>query len=192
MDSSVSAKDEIWFLRVCHHFSNAVYLRRTGNDSPRPVTVVLRLWGLKPVPTIHESSWLFVFSASPKNGILSLVQHPRLISVLDESFLFLFLPTPHFFPRNSASVPVTVFGCNVNLIQFEKEMVTASYSTTFFWIHYPPRDIFPIIWKGNCVPKLVLRHLQCIHCFRCSSCLGWVAENISPAAHCGRQGSIPL
>jgi hypothetical protein len=25
MDSSVSPKDEIWFLRVCHHFSNAVY-----------------------------------------------------------------------------------------------------------------------------------------------------------------------
>jgi hypothetical protein len=25
MDSSVSAKDEIWFLRVCHHMSNAVY-----------------------------------------------------------------------------------------------------------------------------------------------------------------------
>jgi hypothetical protein len=26
MDSSVSAKDVIWFLRVCHHISNAVYL----------------------------------------------------------------------------------------------------------------------------------------------------------------------
>ena len=25
MDSSVSAKDEIWFLRVCHHVSNVVY-----------------------------------------------------------------------------------------------------------------------------------------------------------------------
>ena len=25
MDSSVSPKDEIWFLRVCHHISNAVY-----------------------------------------------------------------------------------------------------------------------------------------------------------------------
>ena len=25
MDSSVSLKDEIWFLRVCHHISNAVY-----------------------------------------------------------------------------------------------------------------------------------------------------------------------
>jgi hypothetical protein len=27
MDSSVSAKEEIWFLRVCHHVSNAVYQR---------------------------------------------------------------------------------------------------------------------------------------------------------------------
>ena len=27
MDSSVSPKDEIWFLRVCHHISNAVYLQ---------------------------------------------------------------------------------------------------------------------------------------------------------------------
>jgi len=25
MDWSVSLKDEIWFLRVCHHISNAVY-----------------------------------------------------------------------------------------------------------------------------------------------------------------------
>ena len=31
MDSSVSLKDEIWFLRVCHHISNAVfYFRRKG------------------------------------------------------------------------------------------------------------------------------------------------------------------
>ena len=27
MDSSVSPKDEIWFLSVCHHISNAVYLK---------------------------------------------------------------------------------------------------------------------------------------------------------------------
>ena len=26
MDSSVSSKDEIWFLHVCDHISNAVYL----------------------------------------------------------------------------------------------------------------------------------------------------------------------
>jgi hypothetical protein len=26
MDSPVSPKDDIWFLRVCHHISNTVYL----------------------------------------------------------------------------------------------------------------------------------------------------------------------
>jgi hypothetical protein len=26
MDSFFSLKEEIWFLRVCHHISNAVYL----------------------------------------------------------------------------------------------------------------------------------------------------------------------
>jgi len=28
MDSTVSPKDEIWFLRVCHHISNALYTKR--------------------------------------------------------------------------------------------------------------------------------------------------------------------
>jgi len=27
MDSSVSPKDEIWFLRVCHHISTGLYYR---------------------------------------------------------------------------------------------------------------------------------------------------------------------
>jgi len=30
MDSSVSPKDEMWFLRVCHHISNVVYLQTPG------------------------------------------------------------------------------------------------------------------------------------------------------------------
>jgi len=35
MDLSVSPKDEIWFLRVCHHISNAIYQdnRREISDS---------------------------------------------------------------------------------------------------------------------------------------------------------------
>jgi len=33
MDSSVSPKDEIWFLRVCHHISNAVYQTRRSHHS---------------------------------------------------------------------------------------------------------------------------------------------------------------
>jgi hypothetical protein len=34
MDSSVSVKDEIWFLCMCHHISNAVYLLMMGLDKP--------------------------------------------------------------------------------------------------------------------------------------------------------------
>ena len=33
MDSSVSPKDEIWFLRVCHHISNTVYQTRRSHHS---------------------------------------------------------------------------------------------------------------------------------------------------------------
>jgi hypothetical protein len=33
MDSFVSTKDEIWFLRVCNHISNAVYQRRGPHHS---------------------------------------------------------------------------------------------------------------------------------------------------------------
>jgi len=35
MDSSVSPKDKIWFLRVCHHISNAVYLLIWRLDGPQ-------------------------------------------------------------------------------------------------------------------------------------------------------------
>jgi hypothetical protein len=34
MDSSVSPKDEIWFLCVCHHISNAVYPLTRLNGAP--------------------------------------------------------------------------------------------------------------------------------------------------------------
>jgi len=56
-----------------------LYPRRTGNDT---VTVVLRLWGVKPVPAIHESSWLLVFSALPKKKMVFFY-----FSILD-TFLF--------------------------------------------------------------------------------------------------------
>ena len=38
MDSSVSVKDEVWFLRVCHHISNAVLLLNdvSGKKTIRP------------------------------------------------------------------------------------------------------------------------------------------------------------
>jgi hypothetical protein len=47
MDSSVSPKDEIWFLRVCHHISNAVYNPLTCNSpSTRTSVHSRRLWQL--------------------------------------------------------------------------------------------------------------------------------------------------
>ena len=45
MDSSVSPKDQIWFLRVCHHISNAVYdiqWRRNSSRLKKKVTVFYR------------------------------------------------------------------------------------------------------------------------------------------------------
>jgi hypothetical protein len=34
MDSSVSPKDEIWFLRVCHHISTGLYTREERSRNP--------------------------------------------------------------------------------------------------------------------------------------------------------------
>jgi len=36
MDSLVSPKDEIWFLRVCHHISNTVYKSAVGTSRSLP------------------------------------------------------------------------------------------------------------------------------------------------------------
>jgi hypothetical protein len=35
MESSVLPKDEIWFLRLCHHISNAVYLPGVGGGNKK-------------------------------------------------------------------------------------------------------------------------------------------------------------
>jgi len=44
MGSSVSPTDEIWFLRVCHHISNAVYLFHRDllafSASPQPTAAL--------------------------------------------------------------------------------------------------------------------------------------------------------
>jgi hypothetical protein len=46
MDSSLSLKDEIWFLRVCHHISNAVYIcqHESANLIPHYVPFVQGKW----------------------------------------------------------------------------------------------------------------------------------------------------
>jgi len=45
MDSSVSAKDEIWFLRVCHHISNAVYFFTHTHTHTHKVVYKYRVCG---------------------------------------------------------------------------------------------------------------------------------------------------
>jgi hypothetical protein len=47
MDSSVSAKDEIWFLRVCHHISTGLY------NAPHLLSMVKLLDGV-----VLETSYL--------------------------------------------------------------------------------------------------------------------------------------
>ena len=61
MDSSVSAKDEIWFLRVCHHVSNAVY-----NSLSLPRQHNTKVSAYRSVPssdssTTHESHYYYYY-----------------------------------------------------------------------------------------------------------------------------------
>jgi len=42
MDSSVSGKDEIWFLRVCHHVPHELYQTFFAPLSTSPVTLEMR------------------------------------------------------------------------------------------------------------------------------------------------------
>ena len=47
MDTSVSTKDEIWFLRVCHHISNAVYRYSMCDNWEERISSLLRSGSLK-------------------------------------------------------------------------------------------------------------------------------------------------
>jgi len=98
MDSSVSLQDEIWFLRVCHHISNAVitYMFKLGltQQQDRP------LYGVKKENRVHivcqclvveceRYSYLGRMVLGSKllenmwvNGIVSLVANTRLGIVL--------------------------------------------------------------------------------------------------------------
>jgi len=44
MDSSLSPKDEIWFLHVCHHISTTIYYTRQGCTSPWRQVVVATIF----------------------------------------------------------------------------------------------------------------------------------------------------
>jgi len=56
MDSSVSAKDEIWFLRVCHHVSNAVYVVMKWKGVERRGRARGPTW-LGVIPKFNSKAW---------------------------------------------------------------------------------------------------------------------------------------
>jgi hypothetical protein len=62
MDSSVSAKDEIWFLRVCHHISNALYPQLLGvTEKNLAATATLPLGFVHPTGDVGHEACLFLF-----------------------------------------------------------------------------------------------------------------------------------
>ena len=77
MDSSVSLKDEIWFLRMCHHISNAVYVyasrryRRTKHAcAERPVNGQVESADLIPwVASLNFISMISVCLPAKNNGL---------------------------------------------------------------------------------------------------------------------------
>jgi len=72
MDSSFSLKDEIWFLRVCHHVSNAVYCSFVFRTTYLLKPEVIRMIHMNSVCTsqrtqpvsITKTSRLMMFSES--------------------------------------------------------------------------------------------------------------------------------
>jgi hypothetical protein len=66
MDSSVAPKDEIWFLRVCHHVSNAVYILFTGKQRQRVWAVLQH--------ASHTTAHLFI-STMLINTRVSVAEH---------------------------------------------------------------------------------------------------------------------
>ena len=61
MDSSLSPKDEIWFLRVCHHISNAVlHLKQLGPEfvsSPTSSNIIkVKMYEIK---ILHLFLWVW-------------------------------------------------------------------------------------------------------------------------------------
>jgi len=62
MDSSVSQKDEIWFLRVCHHISNAVYFRMSSDTFKRILELIHTL--------IKKQNAIFRRSISPEERLM--------------------------------------------------------------------------------------------------------------------------
>jgi hypothetical protein len=135
MDSSVSPKDEIWFLRVCHHISNAVYNPLTCN-SPSTQTVhsrrsltIARLFFFIPV----------LFKSSPTSSLhllrgLPLFHFPTIAAdaiCLGIPWSFVLTTWPyHFNPRDFCELysmwppPITPF---VSLIHYLLHPILAGW-----------------------------------------------------------------
>ena len=69
MDSSLAPRDEIWFLRVCHHISNAFYIKasRMGKNTEVPVFNFCR-------PAASENCVLLGHYAASGNSLAKLPQ----------------------------------------------------------------------------------------------------------------------
>jgi hypothetical protein len=59
MDSFVWPKDEIWFLRVCHHISNAVYFQNLALTTYTMTSLALQVIKAANLTQIPESATQF-------------------------------------------------------------------------------------------------------------------------------------
>jgi hypothetical protein len=94
MDSSVSSKDEIWFLRVCHRISNAVY-QRFGVDMPsRNVGSQLPTYALQHLtsttPRRESENWHESYTALIRRYVLVL-EIQSVYCELGNEFIYLFI-----------------------------------------------------------------------------------------------------
>ena len=92
MDSPVSPKDEIWFLRVCHNISNAVYPKFRHRLHDKPTTCAI-----SPVHPLHT------VQSSPSPAYSPVKSIPYISSILIlSSYLRLGTPRSLFTPRFAA------------------------------------------------------------------------------------------
>jgi len=100
MDSSVSPKDEIWFLRVCHHISTGFYQSRIFYVVFLPVSVLLSdiTWSLVTFIRISGNICNFI-------GFISFPIIVPDLSYLGESFSLNWLKFCVIFPRCKHQTP---------------------------------------------------------------------------------------
>jgi hypothetical protein len=116
MDSSVSSKDEIWFLRMCHHISNAVYVH--VNWKQLPCNIIL-MWSLS---WCHDS-WI------PASDII--------IHFIDIGSIYLFKQSvsvhKHWFARPCAWWNYHLWKCCLHVLgrTMQQEYITVSTAMSY-------------------------------------------------------------